>query len=576
MVLSSLNRTFAVENLYTMRNKVFYIILLTLVLSACTSPGHEAMRQRLKYVSDCNRADTVFTERWLPTVDSLVTYFDRHGSANDRMMAHYVQGRVYHDMGEAPQALECYQLAAEVADTTSSDCDLYTLYAVYGQMANIFHSQYLPDDEMQALIAAERIAWKDKDTLTALNTYELRIRPFFLKSDTDSILLIARDAYSRFQKHHSISKSITSLPILINICIAQNKVKEAFNWISIYEQESDHFDDNGNIIPGREVYYYDKGKYELAQGRLDSATVLFQKALRAGFKEAGYRGLLSVYEKKNYPDSIAKYAKLFAAANDSSYLHVNQNTVHQISAMYNYSRQQKLAEKHAKEARKARRDKILLCSLIPLLLIAFIIFIRKWRHQSEKKYLRLSLIYDRTKSELAASIDRQRLLRYSYEAIAQEKEEEKENLLSQILAKEQEIQRLKEKARQTEEKLQQFTSVDMEAAFKKSEIYQLFNARKSPKYVNNPPSESDWQKLTDLFRTHFVCYYSFLTYDHNLSINQLRYCILVRLGFDGTEIGILMDKDKDQRYHLRRFAYEELFGYPINVKMLEERLKQYY
>ena len=146
MVLSSLNRIFAVENLYTMRKIVHYIILLTLVLSACTSLDHEAMRQRLKYVSDCNRADTVFTERWLPTVDSLVTYFDRHGSANDRMMAHYVQGRVYHDMGEAPQALECYQRAAEVADTTRSDCDLYTLTAIYGQMADLFDAQYLPDE----------------------------------------------------------------------------------------------------------------------------------------------------------------------------------------------------------------------------------------------------------------------------------------------------------------------------------------------------------------------------------------------------------------------------------------------
>ena len=107
-----------------MKCKWILLILVLFALTACTT-DHEAMRQRLKYVSDCNRADTVFTERWLPTVDSLVAYFNRHGSANERMMAHYVQGRVYHDMGEAPQALECYQRAAEQADTTGSDCDLY-------------------------------------------------------------------------------------------------------------------------------------------------------------------------------------------------------------------------------------------------------------------------------------------------------------------------------------------------------------------------------------------------------------------------------------------------------------------
>ena len=178
-----------------MKSKWILLILILFALTACTSPSHEAMRQRLKYVSDCNRADTVFTERWLPTVDSLVTYFDRHGSANDRMMAHYVQGRVYHDMGEAPQALECYQRAAEQADTTRSGCDLYTLYAIYGQMANLFQSQYLPDDEMQALQMSESIAWKDKDTLSALVAYELRLRPYFLRKDTDSIIYIANHAY---------------------------------------------------------------------------------------------------------------------------------------------------------------------------------------------------------------------------------------------------------------------------------------------------------------------------------------------------------------------------------------------
>ena len=95
---------------------VISIFLVLTVLASCTDK--EAMRQRLDYVSQCNRADTVFTEAWLPTVDSLVNYFDRHGNANERMMAHYLQGRVYFDIGDAPQALECYQQAIEKADTT--------------------------------------------------------------------------------------------------------------------------------------------------------------------------------------------------------------------------------------------------------------------------------------------------------------------------------------------------------------------------------------------------------------------------------------------------------------------------
>ena len=159
------------------------------------------MRQRLDYVSKCNRADTVFTEAWLPTVDSLVNYFDNHGNGNEKMMAHYLKGRVHHDMGEAPIALECYQQAVEMADTTSIDCDLRTLAAIYGQMADLFHLQYLPNDEMAATMASEQIAWRNKDTLNALISFSLRTKPYYLMNDTDSVLSIAKQSCLLFAKH---------------------------------------------------------------------------------------------------------------------------------------------------------------------------------------------------------------------------------------------------------------------------------------------------------------------------------------------------------------------------------------
>ena len=369
----------------TMKSKWILLILVLFALTACTSPSHEAMRQRLKYVSDCNRADTVFTERWLPTVDSLVAYFNHHGSANERMMAHYVQGRVYHDMGEAPRALECYQRAAEQADTTRSDCDLYTLYAVYGQMATLFHRQYLPDDEMQALKTSENIAWKDKDTLSALVSYELRLRPYFFRKDTDSIIYIANHAYQKFVCYHLAEKSQLSLPAIINLCLDRKEYDRAGNAIRLFEKESDQFDVHGNIVKGREVYYYDKGRYELAKGNTESAITYFNKTLHGGYDEAGYRGLLSVYEKLGKPDSIAKYAKLFAAANDSSFLHVNQQQVEQVRASYNY-------QKHVKEAQRLKeantlRGWLLCLGLLTLLVLLFLLLWVRAKARERKRRL---------------------------------------------------------------------------------------------------------------------------------------------------------------------------------------------
>ena len=367
-----------------MKSKWFLLTLILFALTACTSPSHEAMRQRLKYVSDCNRADTVFTERWLPAVDSLVAFFDRHGSANDRMMAHYVQGRVHHDMGEAPQALECYQLAVEVADTTSSDCDLYTLYAVYGQMANIFHSQYLPDDEMQALIAAERIAWKDKDTLSALKAYELEGRPYFLKGEKDSMFALMSKARELFLKAGYQREATEAIFPAIAISLDSRKLKEANTYLCIYENEilnritTEELLNNG-------YYDVDKGRYLLAVGNIDSAQFYFRQAVVNGQKEAGYQGLLSVFEQKNTSDSIAKYAKLFAAANDSSYLRVNQQQVEQVRASYNY-------RKHVNEAQKLKeantlRGWLLCLGILALLVLLFLLLWVRAKARERKRRL---------------------------------------------------------------------------------------------------------------------------------------------------------------------------------------------
>jgi tetratricopeptide (TPR) repeat protein len=111
--------------------------LLCSILSSCTT-----QEERQRYAAFIEHADSLNkADQPLPS-DSLLrdaaNWYDRHGTANERMRAHYLLGRCYHDMGEAPRALECYQHAAEQADTTREDCDLYTLRAIYGQMADLY------------------------------------------------------------------------------------------------------------------------------------------------------------------------------------------------------------------------------------------------------------------------------------------------------------------------------------------------------------------------------------------------------------------------------------------------------
>ena len=114
------------------------IICLPLLLAACQGGHrHRHMQQQLDSLQALNQADSLLTDASL--AQTLVGYFDRHGTPNERMEARYLLGCAYRDMGEAPRAVDCYLEAAGCADTTAVDCDFWMLASVYAQMAKLYH-----------------------------------------------------------------------------------------------------------------------------------------------------------------------------------------------------------------------------------------------------------------------------------------------------------------------------------------------------------------------------------------------------------------------------------------------------
>ncbi len=74
---------------------------------------------------------------------SVVRYYSKNGSANEKMKSLYLLGCTYRDMGDTPLMLKYFLEATEQADTSKADCDLYTLCSIYGQLADTYHKQLL-------------------------------------------------------------------------------------------------------------------------------------------------------------------------------------------------------------------------------------------------------------------------------------------------------------------------------------------------------------------------------------------------------------------------------------------------
>ena len=138
-------------------------------MGCTTEAERKQMRSGLDSINARNRTDQPFT---VQDVEPYVRFFDDHGTADDRLLAHYLLGRAYYEHGEAPMALQCYHDAIDCADTTLQDFDYAQLSRVYGQMAQVFYYQGLYRQQLQYNQLSVNYAWRGGDTLAAFSSYE--------------------------------------------------------------------------------------------------------------------------------------------------------------------------------------------------------------------------------------------------------------------------------------------------------------------------------------------------------------------------------------------------------------------
>ena len=160
------------------------VIVLTIVLAACSDGDGSERRAQLEELERQNRAYEDFTSDSL--AKQLVEYFDRHGTANERLRAHYILGCVYRDLGEAPHAIDCYQDAIDQADTTAADFDVRTLGCIYAQMGAVYHRQLLLTNEIEARRKSYHYFHLAGDTLGLLSSMKLSASAYYLLNKRDS------------------------------------------------------------------------------------------------------------------------------------------------------------------------------------------------------------------------------------------------------------------------------------------------------------------------------------------------------------------------------------------------------
>ena len=517
------------------------------------------MRFRLHRLNALNKVDTLF--RSTDEAKELAEYFDDHGTPNEQMLAYYLLGRAYYDIHEAPMALNCFQTATERADTTTSDCDYRQLSRVYGQMGKIFYYQGLYQQELEYDDLSVKYGWKGNDPLTALRSMGAKILTYKLMNNPDSAIKICEDVFALLNEHGYKDYAASYFSSIIHELLDQNEIEKAERYLRIYEGESGFFDSNNNIEKGRESYYYSKGLYYMAVEKYDSAEYIFRKELRDGKdfnnQNAGSRGLALLFQKIHQPDSAAKYALYSYEMNDSVYAQRAMKEVEQVQGMYDYSRNQIIAEQ-AKENADKEQQKVRFAIFILVVVITIGLLIVKRIYGVRKKE---RLNYEEKLSSLAKTHSEVIQLR-THEQALNKLLQEKENYAVKL---QKDIEAYKEKVG-----LQKDSS---ETRLEKSAIYSSL-CKLAAKGVEL--TDDQWQQVYVMVIDIFPNFYKLISEkQYELSENEFKTCILIRLHFNPKTVANMVGLSPSSITKIRINMMGKLFGESGKSKELDERLMQY-
>ena len=516
------------------------------------------MHYELIKMKIANKQDVVFTSDSL--IKQIVDYYKDHGSPNEQMLAYYLLGRVYYDLGEAPQALQAYYDALEKADTTRADCDIWGVGVIYGQMAEIFHRQNLPNDEIWALNKYRDYTKLVRDSIDYALANSFLIRPYYLLGKKDTVLQIIQSSCNELRKLGDSVSAVSSHQTAIYIYIERKQLDKAAQYIRSFEKYSGVFDDEGNIEEGREFYYVIKGNYELAANNIDSAEYYYRKAINNGMVYEACRGMVAIYNSKRNIDSVAYYSCLLDDGVDSIRNQLRTDVIHRMSSLYNYSRNQKIAEQ---ESRNAHNAHIIILFLLTIFVLGTLTVMQLYYSNKIKKQNEI----DKLGNALASA--KREYLNIQYE-LQKLKNSDVERLIEEKERKGKELKQTIESIA-SEGKMSAATNGLEE--FAKSEIVGEFVAKKSFCADSKKPTKAEWKALETQFRKDMPMAYNMLASEKKLSPLELHVCILLILDFEDGIIASITESLPQTVSNAKARANKKIFN-ESGAQSFKNRLMQ--
>ena len=482
-------------------------------------------------------------------IKTVVKYYEERKDRERLPETYYYAGRVYRDLGDAPQALEYLQKAIE----STKDCTDYRLISrIYSQTGTLYLYQDTYDQALEVFRKAYQYCLSDKDSIGMV--YSLRDigRTFTTLNCADSALYYYKEALNYAEQIHNNHLVGVVQAELSGLYIQLEMYPEAFTAI----QCSNKYIKGHNIAP----FYAILADYYYYTNQLDSATFYYTQT--ASFddlyqKQGSYKGLGNIARKKGQYKEAMEYFDKYLIYTDSIKDITNTETIRKMQSLYNYQLKEKENSKLQRQAANYKLWNILLIfSLLSLvfLFIAYHQFRKKKEQQQLVKQERIKQIQKERYAQSNTYLEKNKEQIKEVELSLHKAEIEKDQLRQDLLkAQKSLIEKTNEQITATQRVQKQ-----SELALKHSDIYKKFHfaVQGSDEKIGN----DDWKELMCAVDEAYNQFTTRLLELYPMKTIEIQVCVLIKIGLSPAQIAFITIRSRQAISSIRKRLYSKVMG----------------
>ena len=507
-------------------------------------PQAKRMRHLLLRTQAQRHAGIGFTSDSISNL--LVSYYNAHGTPNERMTAHYLKGCSNLELGDEPATLRCFNEAVGTADTSTLDCNYAQMGNIYGQIARIYNNHAMPDSALRAYGLAEHYARKANDTINVITIWGNKSNVLIDLGRISEALELRVKAAERFKAMGYSKKAARVKGLCIKWYIQQGELDKAKAAMDEYEAISGYSRIKDETKSGWESYFHIKGTYYLETGKLDSANYYFKK---------------------------------LKLASDTLFNIQTAQKLQNAQSMYNYMRHQEAA--HRKELESKNVQLRLYRGIAFILLFAavmsvFVLLLRRRIRRNERQLVvvkrensRLNVLIgnnNRKLDELNGLIEE----KISIITALNDQLNQQAIDLNSYHKQAETIQQLNERIAHYEtEMMNQVTANLMNRLAEEPALMVVFQKLKARKeYL----TKSEWTELYSTAEKYFPALCNIKT-NPKVSVSEYQICVLTKLGLRINDIIYLTQISASNISNMRSRMLSKLFGEEGGAKDFDIRIK---